>query len=316
MRKTQVVTSLQELQALRPAWESVYRVGEHTMFQSFSWNYLAAQVFTPGSLYLVYSESQNGAAIIPSAVEDSTVCFLGDDLFDYRDVLACGDQGVLREAWNRLAKLGLPLCIRAVRGQRLEHWRTVGFVPQPFASAPQVRPSVCSAEDFTAYHRRAARCSRRITRAGARLRCYSGSASPLIRRIYEGKAANAAEGNLFSDRVRVEFMVAAAALDPFACEIFTFEAGPAFVAALVTFRDGAVRRFYTIDYARNWASYSPGVALVYEVTCRSLAAGMECDYMTGEHPYKMRFATSAEPLFSVQASAEELRRVTEYGEAA
>jgi hypothetical protein len=33
--------------------------------------------------------------------------------------------------------------------------------------------------------------------------------------------------------------------------------------------------------------------------------------MTGEQPYKMRFATTSEPLFAVEASSGELRRISE-----
>ncbi len=38
----------------------------------------------------------------------------------------------------------------------------------------------------------------------------------------------------------------------------------------------------------------------------SLAAGLDCDYMTGEQPYKMRLATNSVPLYNVRATAEEL----------
>jgi CelD/BcsL family acetyltransferase involved in cellulose biosynthesis len=52
--------------------------------------------------------------------------------------------------------------------------------------------------------------------------------------------------------------------------------------------------------------YSPGVALLYEVTRASLAENLDCDYLTGEQEYKMRFATSVMPLYRVDVTAGEL----------
>src|SRR5262249_11531800 len=52
--------------------------------------------------------------------------------------------------------------------------------------------------------------------------------------------------------------------------------------------------------------HSPALSLIYEVTRRSLAAGLDCDYMTGEQPYKMRLATASNPLYRLQATPEQL----------
>jgi CelD/BcsL family acetyltransferase involved in cellulose biosynthesis len=104
-------------------------------------------------------------------------------------------------------------------------------------------------------------------------------------------------------------MVAACGMNPAACEVFVFETAARIVAGLVTFLDRQVRRFYTIWFDPSWAQLSPGTALVYEVTRRSLAAGLDCDYMTGEQPHKTRFATSAVPLFQVDASAGSIARM-------
>ena len=70
--------------------------------------------------------------------------------------------------------------------------------------------------------------------------------------------------------------------------------------------DRGCRRFYTGWFAPEYEKHSPALALIYEITRQSLAAGLDCDYMTGEQPYKMRLATSAVPLYKVRASAEEL----------
>ena len=96
------------------------------------------------------------------------------------------------------------------------------------------------------------------------------------------------------------------------CELFTLEnAAGKLIAGLVSFRDGNIRRCYTIYFHPEWARYSPGVALLYEVTARSLGEGLSCDYMTGEYPYKLRLANASRPLYRVEASAEELADIAE-----
>ena len=42
------------------------------------------------------------------------------------------------------------------------------------------------------------------------------------------------------------------------------------------------------------------------MTRRSLADGLDCDYMTGEQPYKLRLATRSTPLYRLCATPEQL----------
>ena len=181
----------------------------------------------------------------------------------------------------------------------------------PFSEAPCVRPQ--EATGFAVAHSRAGRLVRRLERRGAELKRYDGSATELLRRIYVRKAAQFSD-NLFADPRRVEFMVQAAALAPAAADVFTFEILGAMIAALVTLRDGHVRRFYTTWFDDAWAHYSPGTALLFEVTWRSLAEGLECDYMTGTQRQKLRFSTGSIPLFRAEASAKQLAQIAGEGE--
>jgi CelD/BcsL family acetyltransferase involved in cellulose biosynthesis len=112
--------------------------------------------------------------------------------------------------------------------------------------------------------------------------------------------------SLFHDPARIEFLVSAAAQMPETFEIFTLEKGPILAAAVVTLLDRGTRRFYTGWFAPEYEKHSPALALIYEITRQSLAAGLDCDYMTGEQPYKMRLATSSMPLYKLRATAEEL----------
>lgn len=301
--KLRIARSQAEIGPLRSAWERLYSPERHTIFQTFAWNRLAAEMFSGRERpHVIYAENAGGAALIPAAIASDRISFLGEALFDYRDVLTAGDGSALASAWLELARLGLPLSVPGLRFAA--DWRE--FNLRPFSEAPCIQ--VSEGAHFNAAHARAGRLVRRLERVGVKLKRADGSATELLHGIYLRKAVQFGSDNLFLDRQRVEFLLRAAALAPTAVDVFTLEAGE-MIAALVTLRDGAVRRFYTTWFDDAWSHYSPGTALLFEVTRRSLAEGLNCDYMTGSQPHKRRFATRSVPLFRAEASAEELARI-------
>jgi hypothetical protein len=228
----------------------------------------------------------------------------GEELFDYRCFLHEGDDAVLACALGELAAWQRPLEAIALRDQDRKPVLD-GLRFCPFSSAPQVDRACLSPEEFGSKHCRLARNLRRLERQGFAMRSYSGDHSALVRSIYERKAVQDPQ-SLFHDPLRLEFLVNAARLRATAFEVFALERGSCLAAALVTLRDGGVRRFYTGWFSPEFERLSPAITLIYEVTRRSLAAGLYCDYMTGEHPYKMRLATSSVPLYRLRASPEQL----------
>ncbi|HSB74856.1 MAG TPA: GNAT family N-acetyltransferase, partial [Terriglobales bacterium] len=164
-----------------------------------------------------------------------------------------------------------------------------------------------------AAHSRVASRWRKILRQGVEFRRESPASPGLLRRIYQLKGEQPA-ANLFRDGTRINFLAAAAASGPAPCEVYTLTQGTTLVAALVTFRDGNTRRFYTTYYDHSWAHFSPGMVLLFEVTRLSLEEGLDCDYMTGEQPHKVRLATSRVPLFRVECPREILWRASGYEE--
>ncbi|MFB3917667.1 MAG: GNAT family N-acetyltransferase [Terriglobales bacterium] len=307
--KTFIARSAAEMDRISPVWERLYTGADATMFQSFEWNRLAAAQFAQREApYVVCVESDSGAAVVPAAVASDHLTFLGELLFDYRGVLAAGDPEILKYAWATLAALRLPLHMTALRGESsCGLYR--GLEPEFFVNAPGVRMTDISAEKFASQHTRLGRYRRRLERQGIHVRRYNGMATSVIASIYGQKAEQfAGPDNIFADVKRIEFITRAAAMQPERCDVFTLESLGATVAGLITFRDGGVRRFYTVYFDPAFARSSPGTVLIYEATRQSLAAGLDCDYMTGEQPHKTRFATHKVPLFKVQASAEALAR--------
>jgi CelD/BcsL family acetyltransferase involved in cellulose biosynthesis len=290
-----------EIDALQPAWEQLFSQQEEaTLFQSFRWNRLAVEFFSHERPNVVLVESDSGAALIPAAIRNgSQLSLLGEELFDYRDVLCVGDAATLAYAWRTLAELRLPLAMTSFcEGGALERWNE--FQITDFCKAPCVGPGI-SADEFASSHPRSARQLRRLAGAGVALARYGGENHRLLREIYSRKATlSNGCGNLFADSNRIDFMLAVAGDVPAQCQIFTLETTSTLVAALVTFRDGNVRRCYTTYFNPGWAHYSPGIALLFEATRLSLAEGLTCDYMTGEQDYKLRLATGSVQLYRAQ----------------
>jgi len=314
--RTRIIQNAADFHSVRSLWEQLAR--DATIFQSFCWSELAASCFARREQpHVVCCESDSGVALIPAAIRrDGSTSLMGEKLFDYRDILHAGDEAVLSQAWQRLCELHRPFKLTALRGEESHRlWR--GAQPQPFAHAPCVRsldigamittggasPSSCR-DKFLSMHPRLGRHTRRIAKQGVTFRHHAGSERELVRFIFDtkGKQATPSE-NLFQDRVRREFMVRIAAEAGSRCDVYTYETNSELVAALVAFRDDAVRYCYTIYYDSRWSEFSPGQLLLFEVTARSLAEGLDCDFMTGEYPYKNRVATARVPLFTVEAEA-------------
>ena len=308
--KIAVYRSVEEMMRLRPLWKSLCAEGNCTVFQRFDLNLLAAERFPEREKpYVVHAESSNGAAIVPAVLRrsDGTIRLLGEELFDYRAFLHTGDDEVLRAALAALGELGRPLEIVAIRETDC-NVVTDELELLPFAAAPGVSCAQVSADEFAAAHTRLARNLRRMERLGFRLKTYDGANPQLLRWIYAAKAEQS-ESSLFHDPARKEFLVSAAAMMPDVFEIFTLENGETIAAAVITLRDGGWRRFYTGWFAAEYQKHSPALALIYEITCQSLAQGLDCDYMTGEQAYKMRLATNSVLLHRVRATAAELAAI-------
>lgn len=299
-----------EVLRVRPLWKELCVAGNYSVFQSFDLNLLAAARFADREEpYVVCVDSPNGAAIVPAAIrrKDGTIRLLGEELFDYRTFLHVGDDAVMRVALGTLAKLGRPMEIVALR--EIDRSAMVDVLERVrFTAAPGVSCAQISAEEFASSHTRLARNLRRMERLGFELRSYDGANPLLLRSIYGAKAKQD-ESSLFHDAERVEFMVSAAGLIPDVFEVFTLGSSKTMAAVVVTLRDNGCRRFYTGWFAAEYQKHSPALALIYEITRQSLANGLDCDYMTGEQPYKMRLATDSVPLYRVRATAEELAAV-------
>jgi CelD/BcsL family acetyltransferase involved in cellulose biosynthesis len=305
-----IARSAHEMAELRPLWQTLCSHSSSTVFQDFHWNLLALTMFAAREEPLVIcAKASYGAAIVPAVLRrtDSCLRLLGEELFDYRTFLHQGDEEVLTGALATLAPLECHLEIVALREPR--GLSRIDSRLEAFSAAPGIHVGDISADVFGASHTRLARNFRRLERLGYKLRIHRGDNTRLVREIYQRKAAQM-PGSLFEDPLRVRFLVNAALFHPETFEIFTLEGNTRMAAALVTLRDRNTRRFYTGWFDPEFHKYSPALALIYEVTRRSLATEIHCDYMTGEQPYKLRLATRSTRLYRLCATPEQLAELS------
>ena len=144
--RTRILQSAAEFRSIESLWRELASSSAASIFQSFSWNRLAADCFAcKEAPFIICCDSDRGAAIVPAVMRgDGSLGLVGEELFDYRDVLHVGDESVLECAWRRLAALRRPFRLVALRGeQSRRRWRRAQL--QPFAAAPCVRlQDLCS----------------------------------------------------------------------------------------------------------------------------------------------------------------------------
>ena len=175
-----------EMDRLAPLWNQLLNQQSHTLFQQFSWNRLAAHIFSDRlTPYVVCVESESGAAIVPAAINNTTnrLELLGEALFDYRDVLHAGDLETLQRAWRELAACGKPMDVIALTESAAAN-RWGEFPLSPFAMAPLVDRSSLNESEFRMAHSRLGRQMRRLQKQGVTFCSFSGTHSAMVRRLY------------------------------------------------------------------------------------------------------------------------------------
>ncbi len=302
--KVETLRSAQQLDRLKSRWRWLETHCDCTLFQSYELNRVAAEWFSAReSPNVVVAESDSGIAIIPAVRRERELGLIGETLFDYRDVLSAGDPRLLECAWRELALLGIPLQVTALRGHQAQaRWRHLQ--PAEFCNAPTTRRCDLSAAEFAGEHPKAAKASRRLAREGLRLVRRERELRPVAEWVYRRKAEWSGKSeNLFRDRLRQNLMLHIVCSEVCDCTIWSYETRDGDVAAaLVSFRHGQFRHFYTIHHDERWKRFSPGQVMIFDVTRESLAEGLDVDFMTGEYSYKNRLATAMVPLFQVAAT--------------
>lgn len=296
-----IVTNAEEMEKLAGLWRRLHAAGDYSLFQSFEWNLAAARGFAKVEQpYVVAVMDDAGCAIVPCCVRaDGSISFLGEELFDYRSTLWSGSRSCLDEAWKVVRDSGKSFEAVGVTGNA---GSLQGVELSTFAAAPKVLRSGFQRGNIDGFRHASMEAShRRLQSQGFRLTKREANHS-LLEKIYalKGESRN---GELFRDPRRRNVAVEMGLLAGDACETFTLETSDDLVAALVTYRDHDWRRCYCTWFHPQWAEFSPGTTLLYLAIKDALENGLDCDLMTGEQPYKMRFATSTQQLYRAKMAA-------------
>jgi CelD/BcsL family acetyltransferase involved in cellulose biosynthesis len=292
MRKVKIVENHTDMGRIKRYWDALYRSGDrpYTLFQSFTFNLIAARVFSDRERpYVVVAESDNGTAIIPACIRKASLSLLGEELFDYRDVLA-DDGDALEHAWREVDRLHLPMTVKATRGE-IDWAQSRPFTTAPFLPRGEKVRRIKSVErNLRLLHERGC----------VLMEIQESDKAQFVRRMYMLKARQRS-GSLFIDPLRVEAVAALSESD--LARVHALKHDEDIVAAALTFTDGSTCRFYGTYYDPRWAVFSPGICLLCRLIQLAQEQNLDFDLMTGEQSYKLRLASGVVPLFTAHRAA-------------
>ena len=309
--ETRIVRSAEEIAELEPVWRRCFLIDPYaTIFQSYEWNLSMAEHLPhiERPLVICSQDADGNATIVPAAESLASDCLtlLGECLSDYRSILTTdASSPTIQSAFLALANERKWLLYTALLPEH--HAVLDEFSTEGFCGAPHKTP--CPGSEFAARHGRMFSRLRKLERHGFDVVEHDGSDEQLVRWIYARKS-QADEHCLFRAPHRVNAIVTAFRALASKVRVFTLRRDGLIIAAVIVLIDSArgFARFYTNWFDADWRHFSPGMVLLYEASRRVLDAGLGCDYLTGEQPYKLRMADCSRYLRRVKASPEELRR--------
>lgn len=278
---------------MEPLWRRAWEQAPGHFFQRFEPSLHWARIYAAdGSLRVWVHEA--GPALAAFTLRQGQLELLGQGLFDYVDLIGTASPGAQQELarqlldwkeWRRFDATGVP-----ADSPFACFWEALQPEQAPFSAAPLlVHPDQ--------FHRGRARAARRLQQclqAGWTLRqvrpCRERHA--LLQWILEQKekTLQARGGGNVLDAPAVCWLQAMVAREPDMTELWQLHRGAEIIAGLLSWRSGSVRYAYTISYSGHAAAMSPGILLLYGVLCDSVAEGLQFDFLTGEQPFKLRFA--------------------------
>lgn len=317
-----------ELAGLAELWGAV-ATGQ-SCFQRFSFARTWGQVFFRHGVTPLVVHDAEGKWILPWAARDGVLFPLGHGVFDYVDVIGTGAAagslearaGALARAlrrcpdWRRMEMRGLP-----EDSPFLGFWRRLAAelgaeaAITPFAAAPLLRRGGGDAATVEAFARKHGRAEERLRQA--QRRGWLGRVEPAAERrelltwLLEQKQRRMearGETNVLQ-AAEAEWLGAMAGLGREAgVELWAYRRDGRSAAGLVTFLLPPVRYGYLLAFAAEMASASPGITLLYFVLRATIGEGMDFDFLTGEQPFKLRFANAARRLLQFRLRRAPLRR--------
>lgn len=293
------------LEEIEPLWRNAFERAPGSFFQRFEPSLHWARVYAADGSLRIWSH-EPGPALAAFTLHQGRLALLGQGLFDYVDLvgeasltaqrqLAC--QLLDWDEWRQFDATGVP-----ADSPFTEFWQAFAPEQKAFSVAPLLR----YLDRFSSAHPRLARRLRQYRRTGWVLRQVRErhERQAFLPWILEQKRqtlqAQGCSNVLDGDAAR--WLQAMVEHEPVLTELWQLYRGAETAAGLLTWRSTSVRSAYTISYRGGAAAMSPGILLLYGVLCDSVAEGLHFDFLTGEQPFKLRFADARRHLLRVRRS--------------
>lgn len=248
-------------------------------------------------------------AIVPWVQWGERLITLGAGMFDYCDAIGAPSVAALRAAAE------VP---REVPGLRADSsWAAAWRALAPDWGAPRhCAPFLAAglgAEELDCRHPKAAERLRRIARQGAWGAVTDPSSRAallewLLRQKQERMQALGRDNVLGAPEAA--WLRRMVARYPQFAELWRGEIGGRCAAGFLTWRGTGVRYGYLLAFAPEFARFSPGVLLLYHVLRECQREGREMDFLTGDQPFKLRFAAGRRDLFHLRLPAAQAGQTT------
>jgi CelD/BcsL family acetyltransferase involved in cellulose biosynthesis len=296
-----------DLRRLEPLWQALVDPNRGSIFERFELARAWAEVYGSSCELRVWS-CESAGIIAPFAVRDSELTLLGDGMFDYPDLIGRPEEAALDElasqlvSWDRWRTLKIT-GVRADSPFR-SFWRRLGAAEEPYSAAP-----LC---DFRApaeldrRHPKASDRLRALLRRGAEFRRIEGGdrRSALLEWILRRKSDRMVESGVANvlGPLEQQWLRKMTARHPELVELWALSQQGEWMSGFLTWSTEHTRYGYSLSFAPEFARFSPGVLLLYGCLRQTMADGRRMDLLTGEQPFKMRFADRVSPVLRIRAA--------------
>ncbi|MGH9476247.1 MAG: GNAT family N-acetyltransferase [Terriglobales bacterium] len=287
-----------DLAPLAAVWAAAEAASPHSVYQKFAFARHWAACFGQ-EIEVRIGWRADPPMVVPVAIRAGCWGLLGEELFDYQDLIGEPSHQQEAAAWAS-GQLQGPACVTgvAVTSPWSSFWNQMPLKPQPFAAAP-VRDA--GPDNLAAEH---ARLERRWQAARVELCRVEEAAARrhALDWLLDRKArACAARGqrNALGER-ECRWLAVMVEKEAQISELWQLRRRGEALAGLLCWRTPQLRYAYTIGYEPAVAELSPGILALYALLRHTMREGLGFNFLTGEQAFKLRFASRSEPLLRFQ----------------
>jgi len=317
------VTDLDGIRALEPAWRAVWdRSGDATVFTGYDWALAAAEAFaaTRSPRVIVVEREREVVGILPLAIENGTVLFLGAPESDSNDLVCLPGLESEVAAVALRAVFGLPggwrrcmldnlwedsalrLALSRLRGPPFSryHLRFRGVAPRAVLGDAEATARIVKKKNELKLERRLSKQGHLVFRFLEEPGDVHAGMEHLIR-LHIARYRDDGDSSVFLNPAVCAFYdILLPRLDPTSeLRFFVMELDGRVLACQLAFQDRGRLFCAKTAYDAEFRDYSPGTVLIRHLAMHAAEQGLAIlDHSRGEQPYKARFSTETKRYYS------------------